>query len=155
MIESLITAAAPAIIISYYIGGMKEAEREEGAAAAQVLLASYAMASEAMNIKTLNTVILASPRKNVEQSTGRILRVRPDQRQVHPIIVDIVDVHRMYRSQWKKRSAYYKKCTYNVTGTNNTDTHVKVEVEVDADSDSDSETKEKAKAKANGCLFIE
>lgn len=158
MIESLITAAAPAIIISYYIGGMKEVEREEGAAAAQVLLASYAMASEAMNIKTLNTVILASPRKNVEQSTGRILRVRPDQRQVHPIIVDIVDVHRMYRSQWKKRSIYYKKCTYNVTGMpKNTigDTHVEVEVEVDADSDSDSETKTKAKTKANGCLFIE
>jgi len=72
------------------------------------------MASEAMNIKTLNTVILASPRKHVEQSTGRILRVRPSERVVVPLIVDIVDVHPMYRGQWKKRLAYYKACAYSL-----------------------------------------
>ena len=93
---------------------MKEAVREEGAATARILLASYAMASEAMNIKTLNAVILASPRKSVEQSTGRILRVRPDQRQVAPMIVDIVDDHSMYQSQWRKRLTYYRKCAYQI-----------------------------------------
>jgi hypothetical protein len=72
------------------------------------------MASEAMNIKTLNAVILASPRKQVEQSTGRILRVRVDQRTVSPVIVDIIDDHMMYKSQWKKRMTYYKKCSYQI-----------------------------------------
>jgi hypothetical protein len=72
------------------------------------------MASEAMNIKSLNTVVLASPRKNVEQSTGRILRTRVSERTVIPVIVDIVDSHQMYRSQWKKRLAYYKQCTYTL-----------------------------------------
>lgn len=100
--------------IAYYVGGMKEAVREEGASKARVLLASYAMASEAMNIKTLNTVILASPRKNVEQSTGRILRTRVSERSVEPMIVDIVDSHAMYRSQWKKRCTYYRKCKYTM-----------------------------------------
>jgi len=100
--------------LSYYVGGMKEAVREEGARTARVLLASYAMASEAMNIKSLNTVILASPRKNVEQSTGRILRTRVSERTVVPVIVDIVDSHHMYRSQWKKRQTYYKQCTYTM-----------------------------------------
>ena len=100
--------------IAYYVGGMKEAVREEGALKARVLLASYAMASEAMNIKTLNTVILASPRKNVEQSTGRILRTRMSERSVEPMIVDIVDSHAMYKSQWKKRSTYYRKCKYTM-----------------------------------------
>jgi hypothetical protein len=33
----------------------------------RIILATYAMASEAMNIKTLNAVVLASPRKKVEQ----------------------------------------------------------------------------------------
>ena len=93
---------------------MKEAVREEGAATARVLLASYAMASEAMNIKTLNAVILASPRKAVEQSTGRILRTRVSERVVAPLIVDIVDAHGMYLSQWKKRAAYYKQCAYKI-----------------------------------------
>jgi len=100
--------------LSYYIGGMKEADREGGAATAKILLASYAMASEAMNIKSLNTVVLASPRKHVEQSTGRILRTRVTERTVVPVIVDIVDSHSMYMSQWKKRNTYYKQCAYNV-----------------------------------------
>ena len=111
-IEEELKKLEPAATTAYYIGGMKEAVREEGAATARVLLASYAMASEAMNIKSLNAVILASPRKSVEQSTGRILRVRPDQRQVQPVIVDIVDDHQMYLGQWRKRLAYYKRCAY-------------------------------------------
>ena len=113
-IEELVTAADPALTMAYYVGGMKEAVREAGAASARILLASYAMASEAMNIKTLNAVILASPRKSVEQSTGRILRVRADQRQVAPVIVDIVDDHSMYQSQWRKRLTYYRKCAYQI-----------------------------------------
>jgi superfamily II DNA or RNA helicase len=110
-IEKLLQGA---FTTSYYVGGMKEEVREEGAKTARILLASYAMASEAMNIKSLNTVILVSPRKNVEQSTGRILRTRITERTVVPLIVDIVDSHHMYRSQWKKRLAYYKQCTYTL-----------------------------------------
>ena len=113
-IEKRVAAIDGSLTMSYYIGGMKEKVREEGAAKSQILLASYAMASEAMNIKTLNTVILASPRKHVEQSTGRILRVRPSERTVVPLIVDIVDVHPMYRGQWRKRLAYYKTCAYSL-----------------------------------------
>lgn len=129
-IEELVKAADPALTMSYYVGGMKEEVREQGAATAKIILASYAMASEAMNIKTLNTVILASPRKAVEQSTGRILRIRPDQREVPPMIVDIIDSHQMYQSQWRKRLEYYKKCSYQIerwsmTGDAGTPIHVK------------------------------
>ena len=114
-LEALETLLKPTgLTMSYYIGGMKEEVREQGAQTARVLLASYAMASEAMNIKSLNTVILASPRKKVEQSTGRILRIKPEQRQVHPVIVDIVDCHTVYQSQWRKRLVYYKKCAYKI-----------------------------------------
>uniref|UniRef100_A0A6C0BKF1 Helicase ATP-binding domain-containing protein n=1 Tax=viral metagenome TaxID=1070528 RepID=A0A6C0BKF1_9ZZZZ len=102
--------------ISYYIGGMKEEVREEGAKTARILLASYAMASEAMNIKTLNTVVLASPRKKVEQSTGRILRIRASERQVPPLIVDLVDVHNIYKNQYRQRLIYYRKCKYTIEG---------------------------------------
>lgn len=100
--------------VSYYIGGMKEHIREGGAKTAQVLLGTYAMASEAMNIKTLNTMVMVSPRKKIEQSTGRILRVQKDSRTVSPLIVDIVDSHVVYQRQWKKRKAYYKKCAYKI-----------------------------------------
>jgi hypothetical protein len=113
-LEQLVKEADPALTLAYYIGGMKEAVREEGANSARILLGTYAMASEAMNIKTLNAVILASPRKAVEQSTGRILRIRPDQRHLAPVIVDIVDDHNMYQSQWRKRREYYEKCAYKI-----------------------------------------
>lgn len=100
--------------VSYYIGGMKEEVREEGARTSQVLLGTYAMASEAMNIKTLNTMVMASPRKKIEQSTGRILRVQKDARTVQPLIIDIVDSHGVYQGQWIKRRVYYKKCAYKM-----------------------------------------
>ena len=118
--------------VSYYIGGMKEEKREEGARTSQVLLGTYAMASEAMNIKTLNTMIMVSPRKKIEQSTGRILRVQKDARTVAPLIVDIIDSHSVFQGQWMKRKAYYKKCAYKiqengtVSETKNPDTNTLV-----------------------------
>jgi hypothetical protein len=72
------------------------------------------MASEAMNIKSLNTVVLASPRKKIEQSVGRILRERPSERKVQPLIVDIIDSHGMYLGQWRKRKTFYKACGYKI-----------------------------------------
>jgi superfamily II DNA or RNA helicase len=100
--------------IGYYIGGMKEEDRDKSAASARVVLATYAMASEAMNIKTLNAVVLASPRKKVEQSTGRILRIRPEQRNLEHRILDVIDSHGIYKGQWQKRMSYYKQCQYKI-----------------------------------------
>ena len=114
-LESLEVLMKPTgCVMGYYIGGMKTATRDLAAEEAQVLWASYAMASEAMNIKTLNCVLMASPRKKIEQSTGRILRQRPEDRKVAPIIVDVIDVHRTYQSQSRERISYYKKCGYKI-----------------------------------------
>ena len=119
--------------MGYYIGGMKEAVREAGAKTAKILLATYAMASEAMNIPSLNAVILASPRKKIEQSVGRILRERPSQRKVLPIIVDIVDMHGLYQGQFKKRRVFYKKCGYSLQ------TRIYNDASLEEGSSSDSE----------------
>jgi len=114
-LESLEVLMKPSgCVMGYYIGGMKTATRDLAAEEAQILWATYAMASEAMNIKTLNCVLMASPRKKIEQSTGRILRQRPEDRKVTPIIVDVVDVHRTYQSQARERMTYYKKCGYKI-----------------------------------------
>jgi len=127
---------------SYYIGGMKEEVRENGARDSTVLLASYSMASEAMNIKSLNTVILASPRSNVEQSTGRILRTRISERTVQPVIIDIIDPHSPFQSQWKRRQTYYKKCEYSIEM-------------IQQGEEQGNEVKNIVVADENGCLFSE
>lgn len=114
LLEAIEEGLPKTIKQGYYIGGMKDEVRERNAVEAQVLLATYSMASDALNIKSLNCVILASPRKRVEQSTGRILRQRPEERTLAPLIVDIVDVHDTYQRMYKKRLEYYKKCGYQI-----------------------------------------
>jgi len=117
-LEELEAGLAKEVTKGYYVGGMKQDDLDRNAETCQVLLATYAMASEAMNIKALNAMIMASPRKKVEQSTGRILRTTVDKRLVEPLILDIIDQHDTYVRQWYLRGRYYKKCAYTVTHVN-------------------------------------
>ena len=90
-----------------YVGGMKQAALQNSETK-QIVLATYAMAAEALDIKTLNTLVMVSPKTDIVQSVGRILRTRGDGK----IIVDIVDSHDVFQNQWKKRRAFYKKSEY-------------------------------------------
>ena len=95
--------------VGYYVGGMKEhalKETEEK----QIVLATYAMAAEALDIKTLSTLIMATPKTDIEQSVGRILRSKHE----NPIVVDIIDLHDTFQNQWKTRKRFYKKCNYKI-----------------------------------------
>ncbi len=56
--------------------------------ATRVVLATYAYASEGMDISSLNMCILATSRRDIRQSIGRIMRT-PD---THALVFDIVDV---------------------------------------------------------------
>jgi len=93
----------------YYVGGMKQEQRKE-TEEKQIVLATYAMASEGLDIKTLNTLIMITPKTDIVQSVGRILRMKHE----NPIIVDIVDSHDLFQKQWIQRRRYYKKCNYRI-----------------------------------------
>jgi superfamily II DNA or RNA helicase len=118
--KSLITYLYKAIdhrniaTVGYYIGGMKEADLKisEGK---KVIIATYAMASEGLDIKTLTTLIMASPKTDVCQSVGRILRTK----HTSPLVVDIVDSHIIFEKQWQKRRQYYIKQKYNIISIDN------------------------------------
>jgi superfamily II DNA or RNA helicase len=102
----------------FYIGGMKQSKLDENAEKCQILLATYQMASEAFSVKKLNTVVLATPRKKVEQSTGRIFRQRIDERKVAPHIIDIIDSHECHKRRWYIRQRFYKDCKYTFQHVN-------------------------------------
>ena len=106
------------IVHGYYIGGMKQTILDENAEKCQILLATYQMASEAFSVKKLNTVILATPRKNVQQSTGRIFRQRIEERKVAPHIIDVIDSHECHVRRWYIRQRFYKECEYTIQHVN-------------------------------------
>jgi len=95
--------------VGYYIGGMKEIALKE-TETKKIVIATYSMAAEALDIKTLTTLIMATPKTDIEQSVGRILREKHSQ----PIVVDIIDSHELFQKQWLKRRAFYKKQNYKI-----------------------------------------
>ena len=95
--------------IGYYVGGMKQADLQT-TETKQIVLATYAMAAEALDIKTLSSLIMVTPKTDITQSVGRILRVKGN----NPIVVDIVDSHDLFQKQWVQRRRFYKKCNYRI-----------------------------------------
>jgi superfamily II DNA or RNA helicase len=78
-----------------------------------ILIATYSMCKEGFDVPTLNTLLMATPRPDIDQIVGRILRVEKKGRSVHPLIVDIVDPQ--FRRQFGQRNSLYKKRQYRVT----------------------------------------
>ena len=95
--------------VGYYVGGMKEADLK-ATESRQIVIATYAMAAEALDIKTLTTLVMATPKTDIVQSVGRILRSKHS----NPIVVDIVDRHDLFQKQWIQRRRFYKKCNYRI-----------------------------------------
>lgn len=98
--------------VGYYVGGMKSKDLKESEGK-NVIIATYAMAAEALDIKTLTTLILATPRTDVTQAVGRILRVKHDR----PLVIDVLDSHDVFQRQWAKRRKFYEKNNYKIMHT--------------------------------------
>lgn len=98
--------------VGYYVGGMKEQHLKQSESK-KIVIGTYSMASEALDIKTLTTLVMVTPKTDIEQSVGRILRAKHSQ----PLVVDIVDQHDLFQKQFKKRMAFYRKNKYKVIET--------------------------------------
>jgi len=99
--------------VGYYLGGMKDAALKQSESK-KVIIATYAMAAEGLDIKTLTTAVFVTPKTDITQATGRILRVKHSQ----PMIIDIVDAHDVFERQWQKRVKFYNKNKYKIMHTN-------------------------------------
>jgi len=92
---------------------VKSSQRTEFCASKKILIATYSMCKEGFDVPTLNTLVMATPRPDIDQIVGRILRVEKSKRTVHPLIVDIVDPQ--FRRQFGARNTLYKKRGYKVS----------------------------------------
>jgi len=91
---------------------VKAADRTVMCETKRILIGTYAMCKEGFDVATLNTLLIATPRPDVDQIVGRILRVEKDKRKVDPLIIDIVDP--AFRRQFQERLGLYRKRNYQV-----------------------------------------
>lgn len=87
-------------------------KRGEYCATKSILIATYSMCKEGFDVPTLNTLLMATPRPDIDQIVGRILRVEKSARKTHPLILDIVDPQ--FRRQFQERNGLYKKRNYSI-----------------------------------------
>jgi len=100
--------------IGYYVGGMKNSERDVSATK-QVVLATFTCAAVGMNIPTLSAVALVTPHSQIEQAVGRVFRQKRDVRKFAPIIYDIIDLpHDVCVRQYRRRRQFYRQCAYKI-----------------------------------------
>lgn len=100
--------------VGFYIGGMKEKDLK-ASENKTIILATYAMAAEALDIKSLTTLVLATPKSDIVQAVGRIMRETHTQ----PLIIDIIDSHQPFLNQFNKRKTFYNEKNYKIIRTNN------------------------------------
>ena len=96
-----------------YIGGMKPDELKLSEDC-DVIFATYSLAHEGLDIPALDTLIMASPKSDIVQSVGRILRETTGKVNT-PYIVDIVDAWGPFQYQYFKRTKYYKSAGFSFT----------------------------------------
>lgn len=98
----------------FYVGGMKQSDLNVSAEK-QIILATYQLASEGFNVPSLNTVIFASPISDIQQSIGRILRERPEERKYIPLCIDILDEFSVFKRKGYTRAKFYNTNKYNIS----------------------------------------
>ena len=103
-------AAVGAVSVDFYLGGMRASQLRD-AAEKSVLLGTYGMSSEGLDIAALDTLVLATPRANVEQSVGRIMRGGAAN---EPLVVDVVDGGAYCARLASKRLSLYRSAGYQL-----------------------------------------
>uniref|UniRef100_A0AB38ZMC2 Helicase D10 n=1 Tax=Mantoniella tinhauana virus 1 TaxID=3111543 RepID=A0AB38ZMC2_9VIRU len=90
-----------------YMGGMKEEQLQESSKK-KIIFATFSQAHEGLDIPTLDTVILASPKSDITQSIGRIMRETKGKKN-NPQIFDIHDKWSVFSAMYYKRLKVYRQ----------------------------------------------
>jgi superfamily II DNA or RNA helicase len=93
-----------------YIGGMGQ-DALDTATKSRVVVGTFSLAQEGLDIPTLDTIFLVTPHSDVKQAIGRVLRGAS-----RPVIWDVVDSWSVLYSMWRKRLATYRELGIAVEG---------------------------------------
>ena len=98
-----------------YYGGIKNDKLVE-ANKKRIIFATYQIASEGYDNPELDTLLMATPKTNIEQAVGRILRQENKNR---PEVIDIVDAWSVFNNLYFNRMKFYKRKKFNINGSSN------------------------------------
>jgi superfamily II DNA or RNA helicase len=96
---------------SIFIGGMKDVDYEH-AKTCDVIFATYSLCKEGFDHPILDCCILATPKSDVLQICGRILRQKnPNE----PLVIDLVDRNfSTFNGMYNRRRRYYKSNNWKI-----------------------------------------
>lgn len=101
-----------------YFGGddtkKGKAQRAEAEKFGDIIFATYQMAKEGLDIERLNTVILATSIKDIDQTIGRGMRKLLKNGDVKPLVIDFIDDTGAFSNHSEIRRKHYKKCKYEI-----------------------------------------
>ena len=96
-------------LVGKYIGGMSEKELNISSTK-QIILGTYEMAREGLDIPELDAIILATPIGDPRQAIYRIIRKEKEQMKLNPLVFDIIDIQNPnFLARSNKRQAFYEK----------------------------------------------
>jgi superfamily II DNA or RNA helicase len=113
-LQEIMARMPSSIPIALYVGETSKAGkriREEEKETAIVLFSTYQMCEEGLDLPSLNTLVLATPKKRLEQVVGRILRGKTV---CPPKIIDVVDQVGVFIGMSRGRLNYYRSNAYIV-----------------------------------------
>jgi len=96
-----------------YMGGMKEAELTESSKK-KIIFGTFSQAHEGLDIPTLDSLILATPKSDIKQAIGRIMR-ETEGKQNNPQIWDIRDQWSLLGVMYNKRRRVYNQGGFILT----------------------------------------
>lgn len=97
-----------------YMGGMKRDDLESSSKK-QVIFATFSQAHEGLDIPSLDTVMLATPKSDIVQSIGRVMRETSGKKH-NPRIYDIVDHWSVLFAMFVKRKRVYNHGGFMIHG---------------------------------------
>jgi superfamily II DNA or RNA helicase len=99
---SLVKMGVDANEIGFLIGNRKELTK-------RIILGTYGSAGMGVDIPRLSALVLATPRSDIEQAVGRVLR------QGSPIVVDFIDTASTIMQKWAgSRLKFFRKITDDI-----------------------------------------
>lgn len=104
LFQMLTGEGVPGNEIGYYVGGMKKFELAS-TKKRKVVLGTYKMCSTGTDVPVWDTLVMATPRSEVKQSVGRVLRAVDGKKQ--PIILDLVDYNSIFQGFHLSRLKQY------------------------------------------------